>query len=150
MGTDDIFYYDTWARGGYKYSTSYGDYNIFPYSTLDEYELIVNDNFLIEKSYIEKLNEILNDVLLDFVGSGIRMVQQNFPYITVGDSMNKIVDKIIIDGSNKKTILTYDRETHEISGFIWMSLGDRDLIEITDEEVEIIRRALLIWIYENI
>jgi hypothetical protein len=31
-----------------------------------------------------------------------------------------------------------------------MSLGDRDLTEATEEEVEIIRRALLIWIYENI
>jgi hypothetical protein len=61
-----------------------------------------------------------------------------------------VIEKIVIEGSDRKTTLTYDPDTHEISGFVWMSLGDRDLTEATEEEVGIIRRALLIWIYENI
>jgi hypothetical protein len=56
----------------------------------------------------------------------------------------------MIEENDKKTSLTYDPETHEISGFIWMPLGDRDLTEITEDEVKIIQRALLIWIYENV
>ena len=153
MGTGDI-YYDTWGRS-YRYSTSYGDY-IIPPSALNEYKGYVSD-FLTERNEDEiqyeartkKLDEILYDVLLDFAGSGIKLIRPDSPHIFVGCSKS-VIENIIIEGNNKKTTLTYDPETHEISGFVWMSLGDRDLTETTEEEVEIIRRALLIWIYENI
>jgi hypothetical protein len=158
MGTGDI-YYDTWDRS-YRYSTSYGDY-IIPASTISEYKGYIgidnDDNFLTERNEdriqyearTKKFDEILYDVLLDFAGSGIKLIRPDSPHIFVGCSKS-VVENIIIEGSNKKTTLTYDPETHEISGFVWMSLGDRDLTEATEEEVGIIRRALLIWIYENI
>jgi hypothetical protein len=150
MGTGDI-YYDTWDRS-YRYSTSYGDY-IIPPSALNEYKRYVRiGDFLTEsdedeiqyKARIKKFDEILYDVLLDFAGSGIKLLRPDFPYT------KSVIENIVIEGSNKKTTLTYDPETHEISGFLDMSLGDRDLTEVTEEEVGIIRRALLIWIYENI
>jgi hypothetical protein len=150
MRTGDI-YYDTWDRS-YRYSTSYGDY-IIPPSALNEYKRYVRiGDFLTEsdedeiqyEARIKKFDEILYDVLLDFAGSGIKLLRPDFPYT------KSVIENIVIEGSNKKTTLTYDPETHEISGFVWMSLGDRDLTETTDEEVGIIRRALLIWIYENI
>jgi hypothetical protein len=156
MGIGDI-YYDTWDRS-YRYSTSYGDY-IIPASTISEYKryIGIDDDFLTERNEdrlqyearTKKLDEILYDVLLDFAGSGIKLIRPDSPHIFVGCSKS-VVENIIIEGSNKKTTLTYDPETHEISGFVWMSLGDRDLTEATEEEVGIIRRALLIWIYENI
>jgi len=158
MGIGDI-YYDNWDRS-YRYSTSYGDY-IIPASTISEYKRYIriddDDDFLTEKNEdriqyearTKKFDEILYDVLLDFAGSGIKLIRPDSPHIFVGCSKS-VVENIVIEGSNKKTTLTYDPETHEISGFVWMSLGDRDLTEITEEEVEIIRRALLIWIYENI
>jgi hypothetical protein len=149
MGTGDI-YYDTWDRS-YRYSTSYGDY-IIPPSALNEYKNVRIGDFLTEsdedeiqyKARIKKFDEILYDVLLDFAGSGIKLLRPDFPYT------KSVIENIVIEGSNKKTTLTYDPETHEISGFLDMSLGDRDLTEVTEEEVGIIRRALLIWIYENI
>ena len=150
MGTGDI-YYDTWDRS-YRYSTSYGDY-IIPPSAINEYKRYVRiGDFLTEsdedeiqyKARIKKFDEILYDVLLDFAGSGIKLLCPDFPYT------KSVIENIVIEGSNKKTSLTYDPETHEISGFLEMSLGDRDLTEVTEEEVGIIRRALLIWIYENI
>ena len=150
MGTGDI-YYDTWDRS-YRYSTSYGDY-IIPPSAINEYKRYVRiGDFLTEsdedeiqyKARIKKFDEILYDVLLDFAGSGIKLLRPDFPYT------KSVIENIVIEGSNKKTSLTYDPETHEISGFLEMSLGDRDLTEVTEEEVGIIRRALLIWIYENI
>ena len=150
MGTGDI-YYDTWDRS-YRYSTSYGDY-IIPPSAINEYKRYVRiGDFLTEsdedeiqyKARIKKFDEILYDVLLDFAGSGIKLLRPDFPYT------KSVIENIVIEGSNKKTSLTYDLETHEISGFLEMSLGDRDLTEVTEEEVGIIRRALLIWIYENI
>lgn len=152
MGEGDI-YYNTWDRS-YRYSTFYGDY-IIPPSALNEYKRYVRmGDFLTESDEDEiqyeartkKFDEILYDVLLDFSGSGIKLIRPDSPHIF----SKSVVENIIIEGSNKKTALTYDPETHEISGFVWMSLGDRDLTEITDEETEIIRRALLIWIYENI
>jgi hypothetical protein len=150
MGTGDI-YYDTWDRS-YRYSTSYGDY-IIPPSALNEYKRYVRiGDFLTEsdedeiqyEARIKKFDEILYDVLLDFAGSGIKLLRTDFPYT------KSVIENIVIEGSNKKTTLTYDPETHEISGFLDMSLGDRDLTEVTEEEVGIIRRALLIWIYENV
>ena len=153
MGIGDI-YYDNWDRS-YRYSTSYGDY-IIPASTISEYKRYIriddDDDFLTEKNEdriqyearTKKFDEILYDVLLDFAGSGIKLLRPDFPYT------KSVIENIVIEGSNKKTTLTYDPETHEISGFLDMSLGDRDLTEVTEEEVGIIRRALLIWIYENI
>ena len=158
MGIGDI-YYDNWDRS-YRYSTSYGDY-IIPASTISEYKRYIriddDDDFLTEKNEdriqyearTKKFDEILYDVLLDFAGSGIKLIRPDSPHIFVGCSKS-VIENIVIEGSNKKTTLTYDPETHEISGFVWMSLGDRDLTEATEEEVGIIRRALLIWIYENI
>ena len=160
MGTGDI-YYDTWDRS-YRYSTSYGDY-IIPASAISEYKRYIgidgidddddfterNEDRIQYEARTKKFNEILYDVLLDFAGSGIKLICPDSPYIFVGCSKS-VVENIVIEGSNKKTTLTYDPETHEIGGFVWMSLGDRDLTEITEEEVGIIRRALLIWIYENI
>ena len=158
MGTGDI-YYDTSSWDGnlrWRCRTSYGDY-IIPSYTLDEYSFDHNTLFPTERKVdraeyearTKKFDEILYDVLLDFAGSGIKLIRPASPHIFVGSSKS-VVENILIEGSNKKTTLTYDPETHEISGFVWMSLGDRDLTEITIEEIEIIRRALLIWIYENI
>lgn len=159
MGTGDI-YYDTWDRFYNRYSTFYDDY-IIPASSISEFGRYIgiddDDNFLTERNEdriqyearIKKFDEILYDVLLDFAGSGIKLIRPDSPHIFV-DCSKSVVENIIIEGSNKKTTLTYDPETHEISGFVWMSLGDRDLTEATEEEVGIIRRALLIWIYENI
>ena len=155
MGTGDI-YYDAWDRS-YWYSTSYGDY-IIPSSIISVYNRFDDDdNLLTErdedriqyKARTKKFDEILYDVLFDFAGSGIKLICPDSPYIFVGCSKS-VVESIIIEESNKNTTLIYDPETHEISGFVWMSLGDRDLTETTEEEVGIIRRALLIWIYENI
>ena len=156
MGIGDI--YDTWDRS-YRYSTSYGDY-IIP--TISEYKRYIGindvDDFLTDErnegriqyeARTKKFDEILYDVLLDFAGSGIKLIRPDSPHIFV-DCSKSVVENIVIEGSNKKTTLTYDPETHEISGFVWMSLGDRDLTEATEEEVGIIRRTLLIWIYENI
>ena len=157
MGTGDI-YYNTWDRS-YWYSTSYDDDDyIIPSSIISVYNRFDDyDNFLTERNEdriqyearTKKFDEILYDVLLDFAGSGIKLICPDSPYIFVGCSKS-VVESIIIEGSNEKTTLTYDPETHEISGFVCMSLGDRDLTETTEEEVGIIRRALLIWIYENI
>ena len=152
MGTGDIYYdRDHW------YKTRFGNY-IIPSSTLsDIFEGFDMDDLYTERTKedrqyearTKKFDEILYDVLLDFDGSGIKLIRPDSPHIFI-DCSKSIVENIIIEGSNKKTTLTYDPETHEISGFVWMSLGDRDLTETTEEEVGIIRRALLIWIYENI
>ena len=155
MGTGDI-YYDTSSRD-YWYKTRFGNY-IIPSSTLsDIFEGFDMDDLYTERTKedrqyearTKKFDEILYDVLLDFAGSGIKLIRPDSPHIFV-DCSKSVVENIIIEGSNKKTTLTYDPETHEISGFVWMSLGDRDLTDATEEEVGIIRRALLIWIYENI
>ena len=154
MGIGDI--YNTSSRD-YWYNTRFGNY-IIPSSTLsDIFEGFDMDDLYTERTKedrqyearTKKFDEILYDVLLDFAGSGIKLIRPDSPHIFVGCSKS-VVENIIIEGSNKKTTLTYDPETHEISGFVWMSLGDRDLTEATEEEVGIIRRALLIWIYENI
>lgn len=159
MGEDGDIFFSEWYRN-YRYQTSYSDY-IIPASAISEYKRYFriddDDDFLTERNEdriqyearTKKLDEILYDVLLDFAGSGIELIRPNSPNIFVGCS-KLVIENIIIEGSNKKTNLTYDPETHEISGFVWMSLGDRDLTEATEEEVGIIRRALLIWIYENI
>ena len=145
MGTGDI-YRDYW------YKTRFRDY-IIPSSTLsdifEEYDMdvVYTDRTKEYRQYearIKKLDEILYDVLLDFSDSNLKLIR---PGLLESGS---VVEKIVIEGSDKRTTLTYDPETHEISGFVWISLGDRDLTEITEEEVGIIRRELLIWIYENI
>ena len=154
MGTGDI-YYNT-SSGDYRFKTEYGDYIIPPYTlTLDKYSF--DPLFPTEKAEdrveyearTKKFDEILYDVLLDFAGSGLKLLSPNTPYIYI-ESSKSVIENIVIEGNSKKTKLVYDPETHEISGFVWMSLGDRDLTEITEEESGIIRRALLIWIYENI
>jgi hypothetical protein len=153
---DDIYYDD----GHLRYRTSYGDY-IIPSYTLDEYSFDHGILFPTERNVdraeyearIKKFDEILYDILLDFAGSGIKLICPSSLYtafINFIDCSKSVIENIVIEGSNKKTTLTYDPETHEVSGFVWMSLGDRDLTEATEEEVGIIRRALLIWIYENI
>ena len=142
----DIFFSDEWNRN-YRYRTSYGDY-IVPASTISD----IFDGFYTERTKenglyevrCKKFDEILYDVLLDFSDSNLKLIR---PDLLGSES---VVEKIVIEGSDRKTTLTYDPDTHEISGLVWMSLGDRDLTEITEEEVGIIRRSLLIWIYENI
>ena len=154
MGTGDI-YYDTSSRD-YRFRTEYGDY-IIPSYTLDEYSFDHDILFPTERKVdrieyearAKKFDEILYDVLLDFAGSGIKLIRPSTPYTFI-ECSKSVIENILIEGSNKKTKLEYDPTTHEISGFVWMSLGDRDLTEITEEEVGIIRRSLLIWIYENI
>jgi hypothetical protein len=156
MGTGDI-YYDTSSRD-YRFNrfrTEYGD--IIPANTFDEYSFDPDSFFPTERKVdrieyedrAKKFDEILYDVLLDFAGSGIKLICPNNPYLYI-ESSKSVIENIVIEGNSKKTKLVYDPTTHEISGFVWMSLGDRDLTEITEEEVGIIRRALLIWIYENI
>ena len=151
MGEDGDIFFSEWDRN-YRYRTSYGDY-IIPASTFSD----ILEGFNLDDLYTErtkenelyevrckKLDEILYDVLLDFSDSNLKLIRPGL----LGSG--SVVEKIVIEGSDRKTTLTYDPETHEISGFVWMSLGDRDLTEATEEEVGIIRRALLIWIYENI
>jgi hypothetical protein len=150
MGMCDIY---PSSDGHLRYRTSYGDY-IVPSYILDEYcfdDILFPTERKVDRIEYEarakKFDEILYDVLLDFAGSGIKLIRPNTPYI---ESSKSVIENIVIEGNGKKTKLVYDPETHEISGFVWMSLGDRDLTEITLEEAEIIRRALLVWIYENI
>ena len=161
MGIDDIYYYTSSDDGHLRYRTSCGDYIIPPFTISEfkrEYKMFNDDDdFLTERNEdriqyearTKKFDEILYDVILDFSGSGLKLIRPNTPYLYI-ESSKSVIENIVIEGSNKKTTLTYDPETHEISGFVWMSLEDRDLTEITEEEVGIIRRALLIWIYENI
>lgn len=152
--TGDI-YYDISSRD-YRFRTSYGDY-IIPSYILDEYSFNDDPRFPTERKVdrveyearVKKFDEILYDVLLDFAGSGIKLIRPNTPYIYI-ESSKSVIENIVIEGNSKKTKLVYNPETHLISGFVWMSLGDRDLTEITEEEVGLIKRALLIWIYENI
>ena len=152
MGEDGDIFFSEWDRN-YRYRTSYGDY-IIPASTFRD---ILEGSNLDDLFYAErtkenelykvrcnKLDEILYDVILDFSDSNLKLIR---PDLLGSES---VVEKIVIEGSDRKTTLTYDPDTHEISGLVWMSLGDRDLTEATEEEVGIIRRALLIWIYENI
>lgn len=154
MGEGDI-YYNTWDRYC-KYRTDFGDY-IIPSSSIRELERYIGDTFLTEhaedrelyEARVKKFDEILYDVLLDFAGSGIKLIHPNSSDIFIENSKS-VVEKIMIEGNYKKTSLTYDPDAHEISGLVWMPLGDRDLTEITEDEVKIIRRALLIWIYENV
>ena len=152
MGEDGDIFFSEWDRN-YRYRTSYGDY-IVPASTFsDMFERFNLDDLYTERTKedrqyearTKKFDEILYDVLLDFTGSGLKLVHSSK---LLGSKL--VIDKIIIEGNNKKTTIYYDPDTHEINGFVWMSLGDRDLTEATEEEVGIIRRALLIWIYENI
>lgn len=142
-------YFDT-LIGSYRFKTEYGDY-IIPPSILREYTFDDPTERKVDRIEYEtrakKLDEILYDVLLDFAESGIKLFRPDTLYYF---ESSIVIENIVIEGNNKKTKLVYDPTTHEISGFVWMSLGDRDLTEITEEEVEIIRRALLIWIYENI
>jgi len=152
MEEDGDIFFSEWDRN-YRYRTSYGDY-IIPASTfrdiLEGFNL--DDLFYTERTKenelykvrCNKLDEILYDVILDFSDSNLKLIR---PDLLGSES---VVEKIVIEGSDRKTTLTYDPDTHEISGLVWMSLGDRDLTEVTEEEVGIIRRALLIWIYENI
>ena len=154
MGEDGDIFFSEWDRN-YRYRTSYGDY-IIPASTFSD----ILEGFNLDDIYTErtkenelydvrckKLDEILYDVLLDFSDSNLKLIR---PGLLGSLGSGSVVEKIVIEGSDRKTTLTYDPDTHEISGFVWMSLGDRDLTEATEEEVGIIRRALLIWIYENI
>ena len=153
---EDNIYYDA-LIGSYRFKTEYGDYIIPPsilrrYTTFDDDVPIPterNANRIGYEARVKKLDEILYDVLLDFAGSGVKLIRPNTPYCYF-ESSKSVVENIVIEGNNKKTKLVYDPTIHEISGFVWMSLGDRDLTEITEEEVGIIKRALLIWIYENI
>ena len=153
MGMCDIY---SSSDGHLRYRTSYGDY-IIPSYTLDEYSFDHDILFPTERKVdrieyearAKKFDEILYDVLLDFTGSGIKLICPNTPYIYI-ESSKSVIENIVIEGNGKKTKLVYNPETHLISGFVWMSLGDRDLTEITEEEVGLIKRALLIWIYENI
>lgn len=155
---EEVFYdYDD---GHYKYKTPYGDLIIsdyIPSSNVVGKYVWPNPYFKdMEEAntYSEKLDEILYDVLLDFSGSGIRMIYPENYIVSYQNStierLRTVSVEIVIEGSYKKTKIEYDPETHEINGFVWMSLGDRDLMEITQEETEIIRRHLLIWIYDNI
>lgn len=128
-------------------------------SLLDKYkfndDFRFNDDFISAEIWekndqaetlIEKLDSILGEVLLEFSDCGLKTIKPDFPF----DWLDPIEEKIFIEGNHRETSLTYDPETHEISGFVEMSLGDRDLTEITDDEVGKIQKALLIWIYENI
>jgi hypothetical protein len=141
MGTDDI-YYDT-ETNSYRVEIDNINYTITP-DILNAYYKVPED---IKEKYLEKFDEILSDVLIEFVGSGIRLSHTNLFTL---EKRKGVVVKIFFSGTSKKTFLEYDIDAHEISGFVWMSLGDRDLTEITTEEIEIIRRTLLIWIYENV
>ena len=142
MGIDDIIYYDT--------ETHYGiDIDKINYTITSEilnayYNKVPED---IKDKYLEEFNGILSDVLTEFSGGGIRL---SHPNPSTLERRKTVTVRIFISGTSKKTFLEYDIDAHEISGLVWMSLGDRDLTEITIEEIEIIRRALLIWIYENI
>jgi hypothetical protein len=152
MGEDGDIFYSEWNRN-YRYRTSYGDYivpastfsDIFEGFNLDDLytEKIKEENKLYEVR-CEKFDEILYDVLLDFSDSNLKLIRP----VLLGSW--SVEERIVIEGSDRETTLTYDPDAHEISGLVWMSLGDRDLTEITLEEIEIIRRSLLIWIYENI
>ena len=133
---DNIYYWDEY----YNYSISKFDDNVLTQR--------LEDRNLFE-ARIKKFDEIFYPVILEFSGSGLKLIRPSSPHIFV-DISKSVTEKIVIEESGKKTSLTYNPMTHEISGFVWMSLGDRDLTEITEEEVGIIRRALLIWIYENI
>ena len=143
MITDDI-YYDIETHLPYGVDIDRINYTITSEILNTYYKKAPED---INEKYLEEFNGILSDVLIEFSGSGIRVSHPNlFPLA----KRRSITVRIFISGTSKKTLLEYDIDTHEISGFVWMSLGDRDLTEITTEEIEIIRRALLIWIYENI
>lgn len=137
MGEDDFLNPVAWW-GAYKYNDSKSILRFDP----EEYEVYppYNPSY---KDCIEKLNEILLDVILDFSDSSLKLIQN--------DAINKLKIKIVIENKSLSTTIEYNLETHEVNGLCgWMSLGDRDLTEITKEEVEIIQKALLIWIYENI
>jgi len=144
MGIDDI-YYDTETH-----SFRVDIYNINYTITSDILNSYYNYNKVpedINDKYLDKFDEILLDVLIEFSGSGINLFHPDLFSIK---RKRSVVVKIFFSDTNKKTFLEYDIDAHEISGLIWMSLGDRDLTEITIEEIEIIRKALLIWIYENV
>ena len=129
MGTDDIYSFDS-----INYKITSDLFNV--YYTED-----------INKKYLEVFNEILSDVLIEFSDSDISLSHPNLFDL---ERRRSVIVKIFFYGTNKKTYLEYDIDAHEISGLVWMSLEDRDLTEMTIEEIEIIKRALLIWIYENI
>ena len=140
MGTDDIYYYDTETHSyRVEAETNYIRYSI----TSDMFHKVPED---MTEKYLEEFNGILSDVLIEFSGSGINV----YPNLFALGRRKCVTMGIFISGTSKKTSLEYDIDTHEISGLVWMSLGDRDLTEITTEEIEIIRKALLIWIYENV
>ena len=143
MKTGDI-YYDTETHS-YTYRIDDIDFTITPDIFNAYYNNVPKED--INKKYLDEFDEILFDVLVEFSGSGIRLA---YPNVYALDRSRYATVKIFISGTIKKTFLEYDIDAHEISGLVWMSLGDRDLTEITTEEIEIIRRALLIWIYENI
>ena len=139
MGPDDYFNYgNKWI---FKYC-DYGDYLINPY---DKHWIFKEPEVEKEIPYqedIKKLENILCEVLTEFTGCGIKL----YPYST----STVIIEKIIIEGKDKSIMITYDPITHEVSGFIQISLGERTFSEITEEESKKIKRELLIWIYNNI
>lgn len=131
--------YCVWSKSSYdsSFSNFYSpDYilSTFPYT--DEERLL--------ELRCKKLNNILDDIILEFSGCGLkRDVPTSFTSYT---SYVKTTLRL----RNEKYDLVYDCINHELSfgGGKFMSLGDRDLIEITKEEKEILEKDLLIWIYE--
>ena len=148
---------DYWRRRLKDDSFDYFSFSIDGYEELlDEIDRLLKADQTLEASNqthkklfrdsLTKLEEIVNDIFLEFSNGGLRIIS---PFPFDGYDSREIKIKIIIEG-RKQTFIDYDFRTHEISGLVWMSLGDRNLTDITDEEVEIIRRSLLVWIYENI
>ena len=142
MGINDIYY----NRETHSYSVEIDgiNYTITPDILNAYYNKVPED---INEKYLDEFDKILFDVLIEFSDSGIRLAHPNVFSL---ERRRSVIVKIFISGTSKKTLLEYDIDAHEISGLVWMPLEDRDLIEITKEEIEIIRRALLIWIYENV
>ena len=110
MGTGDI-YYDTSSRD-YRFRTEYGDY-IIPAYTIDE-EYFDPNSFIPTERKVDrieyearakKFDEILYDVLLDFAGSGIKLIRPNTPYLYI-ESSKSVIENIIIEGIGKTLLLS--------------------------------------------
>ena len=141
MGEEDM--YRRWVDS-YKYSNIWSNY-----LTLNSYTGDSDDIFgdlysspNPTRTCSEKLDKILLDVLTDFSSSPLKIIYNTTP--------RTIKYKIVIENSDKRTYIEYGLETHKFSGLLEMSLGKRNLMGITDEEVEKIQKSLLIWIYENV
>jgi hypothetical protein len=125
--------YCTWSKSSYSSFLNYysPDYITFPYT--EEEKLL--------ELRCKKLNNILDDIILEFSECGLKR--------DIPTSFTSYV-KTTLRLRKEKYDLVYDCINHELSfgGGKFMSLGDRDLIEITKEEKEIIEKDLLIWIYD--